>query len=1095
MMESEKNDKRRFRLVDWLTAGVIGAAALGVYFALFADYAYPGESATLVSSLSGLETLPAAKYPVMMWLVRLLGAGSWIPPVFGALSAFFVFTIVTSFLRDRLGGDFSPESVASVSRLGGAAAALVFAFNPSVISSATHLDACLIDAAWTLAALALLPLSARAPKSVAWAVPLAVGAMAGAGAADTAAAVTMSPVFLLAVWSWSVSRKGKGYIAASFFVAAFLTAFIWVVVSGCGGFSGYYNVQKALVRLWRHTDGTFAVLIFSMLPFAVALFSARKAFSGEPEKIDNIFHGLMTLFSAIALASPFSPSSVLGRAQHHPVLTVAMVALVVGYLLAYWRSLSVTSRVANESVENSAKEAKSHRTFGVALLGSYAVFLVLSVPVAAITGFDSGAGKFADAVADRVVADLGDRAWFVTDGTLDSHLRLAAKRAGRELNLVCLQRDGDKKYIEELAETLKAKGLGAYVERLDRYGILRFLQDWLSTDRNVAAKLAVWGAPDLWHYAPGLRPVPEFLFYGADPSRTLIDLEGRAKFADEVLPAEEGWGSFRLHEEKSDLDRRRLNLRRHLGFVTCNVGSSEHAEARKLDNAGLKDDAAKRYDSAFDCYELVLRKLDADNVSALFNELELLVRENRKANSKKKEILSALEAMRADETRRYDLGRLGLVYGYLQNPGIIVRQGLGEIRHGSYEQGVSQIRRAMDLVSVEQSDWTQLNILAPLYASGGASNRTKAEKIYTSELERNPSNRVALVGLARLAMLNGDNDSAIRLLEQATAGAEGDPGSYVDIATLRMMRGELAVAKDLLLKATDSAPNNMKAWSLLAAVDMQMLDALASVEDEAAREVRRKELEDELNKIVVARMEKINPDDPQVASVKAFIKMRKGGEENLRSARDELKRVADASGTEGGMGDIVLGLDIRLNDKDDAEERALGRLRDDPENPLANYVVGSVALGRGELDTAEKHLRVAVGGKNPNLMALNDLAEVLRMKKNYADAEKYARAATVAAPQLYVVWETLGSILLDAGDDAHVFEAESCIVKACEMSKEANGDPADPRMLISLARVQVRLGKDTDARRTLRALKKFSKGLEEADKKKLMEVMKLVNVK
>ena len=1091
MLDSDSKIDGRLGIADWATAAVLGAIALCVYLCSLSDYAYPGDPAMLTSAWSGLEKLPEAKYPLMTWFAGLFGSFGWIPPVCGAVSTFLVFLLVTRYVRKRMDVDFVEASAASISRLGGIAAALVFAFNPSVLSSATHPDPRLFAAAWALVALSLLAVHERAPKALAWLVTIVVGTMVGMGGADSVALVALLPLFVVGIWASSAARGGRGYGTTSLFLAAFLVAFIWTVAAGCGGFDAYYGEQKEVVKLWIRTDGTFAVFLFAILPSAVALFSSSRAFTGGPTRMKFVFHAVMTLVSIIVIATPFAPSSVMGRTGYSPVICAFFVAFMAGYLVAFWRSLSVSSHVANESVDDSASTLRSHRTSGLAMLVAYAAVLAIAVSVGALSNFDSDAGAFADVVADRVVADMDGRTWLVTDGTLDSHLRLAAKRAGKELNLVCLQRDGDREYVEELAALLEEKGLGTYADRLRKYGILRFIQDWLSSDAEIASRLVVWGAPDLWRYAPGLRPVPEFLFYGGDPARAVVDLDGRRKFADEVLFAEEGWGSYRLHEVEDAMDLRRLNLRRHLGFVTCNAGCAEHAEGRKLDNSDLSAEAAPHYDKAFDCYELVLRKIDADNVSALFNELELLERRNRKALSRRKEIIGALEAMKADESRRYDIHRLGLFYGYLMNPEFIMKQGFGEIRRGDYDQGVSQIRRAMDLVPMEQGAWAQLNVLAPLYASGGTVGREKAEKIYTSELERNPTNRVALVGLARLAMLNGDNEKAVRLLEQATKDAGDDPGSYIDIATLRIMRGELDAAKAILLRATDAAPNNIKAWSLLATVDMQMLDALRGEQDEARREIRRKELEDEINGLIVPRMEKIDPDDPQVASVKAFLRMRKGGREDLAAACDALKKVSDSSGSQGNMSDIVLGLDIRLNDKEDAEERALEKLRDDPKDQLANYVMGSVSLGRGEIDKAEEYLRLAVAGKKQNVMALNDLAEVLRRREKYPEAEHFARAATVAAPDLYVVWETLGSILLDAGSGEDVPEAERCIQKACDMSRDEKGNPTDPRMLISLARVQLKLGKTAEAKRSLRIVGSFRDSLEPEDIKKLQEVHKL----
>ena len=167
--------------------------------------------------------------------------------------------------------------------------------------------------------------------------------------------------------------------------------------------------------------------------------------------------------------------------------------------------------------------------------------------------------------------------------------------------------------------------------------------------------------------------------------------------------------------------------------------------------------------------------------------------------------------------------------------------------------------------------------------------------------------------------------------------------------------------------------------------------------------------------------------------------------------------------------DLVLGLDISLDDKENAEKHAKDVLRRNRKAPLANYVMGSLALGKDNYEEAEMYLRKAADAPQPVVLALNDLAETLRRQKKYDEAQKYARKATEKAPNLYVAWETLGSVLMDGGMDLD--EAESCIRKACELSKDERGKEADIRMLISLARVQIVRGDKTRAKLTVRKVR------------------------
>ena len=119
---------------------------------------------------------------------------------------------------------------------------------------------------------------------------------------------------------------------------------------------------------------------------------------------------------------------------------------------------------------------------------------------------------------------------------------------------------------------------------------------------------------------------------------------------------------------------------------------------------------------------------------------------------------------------------------------------------------------------------------------------------------------------------------------------------------------------------------------------------------------------------------------------------------------------------------------------------------------------------------------------------MNDLAEVLRRNKNFSEAERYARKATEKAPGLYVAWETLGSILMDA--ERNLDEAEACIRKACQLSKDKDGRDADIRMLVSLARVQVRRSDLQHAKVTIRKIRARINELSEFEKREFEKVVK-----
>ena len=150
--------------------------------------------------------------------------------------------------------------------------------------------------------------------------------------------------------------------------------------------------------------------------------------------------------------------------------------------------------------------------------------------------------------------------------------------------------------------------------------------------------------------------------------------------------------------------------------------------------------------------------------------------------------------------------------------------------------------------------------------------------------------------------------------------------------------------------------------------------------------------------------------------------------------------------------------------------------------------MGSLALQKGEYAEAEAFLRRAVDGPKPVVLALNDLAEVLRRGEKYDEAETFARKATQTDPNLYVAWETLGAIIMDRKGDLD--EAERCVQKACELSKGDDGRDVDVRMLVSLARVQLAKGDKPRGKGTLRKVAARIDELSDFERREFEEIRK-----
>lgn len=1060
--------KPGFSLADWLSAAVLGVVSAVLYFASMANYAFPGTSAQLTAAWRGLDPSAVALYPLMKPFASLFGYGNALAPVCGAVAVVALYFIVLAFTRVRSGENALLPEVRFATRVGAIAAAVVFMLTPAVREASTHLEPRAFDAAWALVSIALLIPYARAPRAIAWLFPVAIGIMAALGVVDSPLPVALLPIYIVSVWCASKSRGGRGYGAATAFVLTFAVATLVFVLSIVDDSKEFSEAFKDAFEFYFTDPKSRLVMLFATVPFVCSLMASGRALGERATGLSQwMFHGWVTLFCLLAVATPLSPSFLMRELGILPVAASAFAAFVAGYVAVYWLVCATVAPNCNESLATDAKAAiAGSRIVAYIAGGTFALVVVISALIH-LFSFHGDAGAFADKVAERIIADLGDRSWFVTDGTLDDHLRLAAAKQGRELNLVCLQRDLDKKYLDELKRLVAEKKLGGdrnneLVSVSLSLGVLTFVQDWFAADPTAAKSVAVFGAPDLW-YAADVKPVPELLFFGSDPARA-GDWSSWKDF-DELLAAPKGWGSYGIRDVADPIERLRLGLRRHMGLVANDRG------------VWLQDNGAD--DDAFAMYELVLNEIDTDNVCALFNEFEMARSGHRKAASKKVELERRLKAIQEDADRRYYLWSLANYYGYIRSAEVFVRLGCTWARSGLPGEALHQIRRAIDFVPSE-SRTALVNMMAALYASGN--DQRKSREMFESVLGRDPENHDALVGLMRLSLMDGDLDAAKAFLEKAVSVAGDDPRAQIEVALLHMMKGDLVSAKDVLIRITDADRGNLEAWSLVAATTIQQIDA-------ATDPAERKKLSKYLDDVVLATMEKhaSSASDYHLQTTRAFALMRREGD-NRKEARDAFAAAAKERPDIAATSDIVLGLDISLNDTEDAERQAREVLRRNRKAPLANYVMGSLALQNGRYVEAETFLRRAADAPKPIPLALNDLAEVLRRDRNFTEAEKYARKAVAAAPKLYVAWETLGSTLLDAGHGLD--EAEICIKKACELSKGNDGRESDPRMLISLARVQFKRGDMTAGKTTLRKVRARIDELSDFDRQAFEELRK-----
>ncbi|MGN0853582.1 MAG: tetratricopeptide repeat protein [Kiritimatiellia bacterium] len=1071
----------------------IGICALGsalvalvVYSWTLAGYIFPGESARLFTQWMGMDALQSPAHPVWGWFVKAF-CGATISPtrlnllslVCGVLSAGLVSWLTAVFVAMAIHQEDTIKLVRGAAVCAGVVAGFAFVFSTAIWQTSTHLEYRLFDVTLALLLFSLPVLMAK------WAKPgtflaLVLGVGVGVGLLESVIFAALLPLYLLALVVVTVKRGKKFYLpTALFLIGVFATYgllfqtvanfYLGLPEAASSGLTDVGKIWQKMtaanvheMRLWFSRPGWLYIVTLTVIPFMACLFASGRGLNNERIWSQYLFHAAMTVCAILATVTPLAPESVLRPFGVVPVATTTLAACLCGYLAAYWYLLARTPLPAVEYDKLPFVTVFGRKLAPVAGF----VLAVLLALAAVVNAFDcvKDRGSFADACAREIIDRLGERSWLVTDGTLDDHLRVVAAARGKELNLICLHRDMDEAYLKEFSHLVQNKKLKAGHANLSlsiQLGVLPFLQDWFAGDTNVTREAAIFGVPDFWYMAER-QPVPECLFFGGVDNMKAVDgKKAKADFLafwekiDAILPGVGKKGSRAIAEQDDPVVQLRLQLRRHVGFLANNLGVL-------LQDLGMESDA-------FEMYELVLKKIDCDNICALFNEFEQARAGVKEAVAHKVEISGKLKAIVDDPKRRYLLWSLSRYYGYIRSPEIFARMGYAWARSAQTGNAIAQVQRAASLVPADRQ-MGLLNMLASIYASGKQTK--KSREVYQKVLDADATNHDAWMGLARLSMQNGALNDAKGFLEKAVKSATNRESAGFDWAILHMLNNDLAAARMSLQKVTDLQPKSLQAWALLAGVLLQQFD-------QAKNEAEKRKVLEELDGVILPKMETIaeSPRDYHVQMTRALVLMRKG-KAFQKQARDCLVAASAVRPDVSVVGDMILNLDIAMDDGESAEKHARQILRLDRGSKLANYVMGSLRLKEGDYLMAETFLRLSVEADKPIAAAQNDLAEVLRRLQRYPEAEKYARDATVTAPDLYVAWETLGSTLLD--QNKNLDEAETCVKKAISLSKE-NSQIADIRMQITLARVQIARKDLGRARATLRTLRNHQNELSKYD--------------
>ncbi len=1097
-MAENREAYRRGGQLGWQLPLLCGTVAFVVYLLTLSPGIYPGQSAQWMALCLGIDPRVVPAHP--LWTLIASGIGNLhflatplrlnlFSALCGALSVSLVCHLTRLFVWGMIfDNPIDDRQRSRAAMLAAVTAALAFAFSVPAWSAATRLQYQSFDLLLLLLVFCLLAQYIRSGRQpYIWLFVFCYGV----GIVESPLFLTLSPAAgvgtLLSLWRCRHLGHGNLLGLAHLFLLGLgvyaLVAFLFLRTPDAvlHGYTGWLDVLKAMWREQYHeVRSEFPrlnwvwLLLQSVMPALAVSFAARRALNNGRTWSHYLLHLFLTVLAAsVLLNASWSPWRLLEAQGLLPVAFYALMALVCGYLLAYWYLLQSMGRHRHDQ-RGSILMRRTGDWMGRILLWPFAALVVATSVVNGIEA-DGHRGRCADVCARELLQRLGSRTWLVTDGLLDNHVAILARERGQNVHLLCLPRDTDKAYQRRLAQIVHTEKMFGdnQARMLDtlKLGLLPFLQDWLASDPEVQRKMAIFSVPDLW-YGAEFQPVPELLFFSGarDPAR--LDLG--ALVADHLA----FWGRMeklvpRVTDPQNPVAFFNNQLRRQMGFAGNNLGVL-------LEEAGRTNDADLVYQR--------VRQLDPDNISVLFNRFELARRgkDETRTTAAEKELKEFLE----HNKRQYPLYSLSRYYGYVRSPELFARLGWLWALSGQTGASLVGLRKAVDLLPPD-SQISLERTKAAIYLL--QDDRIRTEEIYRGILEKNPQDQQAMQGMARLALSTGSLEKAKSWLEKIQKTGVTQNRLGVEWAAIHLAAGENALAATNVAAATasfaqarmqlqetvDLEANNLQALGMLALAQLQQ----AAVERAAQRDP--KQYFREVGQ-TIDRMDKIagTPNQYFAQIVRAQLAMASGKEkENYRAAREAFLRARALQPGMTKLNDVILQLDIALADQSQAEQHAQDVLRVNRRHALANYVIGSLRLQSGDYGEAEDFLRRSVESE-PLPVALNDLAETLRRVHRFAEAERLAREATGKAPSLYIAWETLAAVLMDQN---RLPEAQVAMHEA--LLRNSN----DMRLRMSAARLQYLQGDLNQAQENIKLVRKNISQLNEYERGEFEKLAKSVS--
>ncbi len=789
------------------------------------------------------------------------------------------------------------------------------------------------------------------------------------------------------------------------------------------------KVQKNLLTQSAPPQGSLLVFLLFGGPFLLVLWPKEHA-TLEVRFGSILLHTVCLAINAVMLFHP--PSSpwgmyLDGRLGVFMVAPSAMLALSTGYLLGYFRNL-----LAHCNPYLPAHLRLPRQGLRLAAPPAMAALLILST-ASNLRGHNDPDVRRVNALADELAERLRGREAYVGETGFNHVLRLKLHEKGMAVRVIDLS---PSLWQRETYRRILATGFAdrPRLAALAEIGPSPLLQAWAESDPLFGEKVLLGDHPDLLARA-GLRALPVPFGYQGQSGISQAELRELAA----------SWIPLR---KPSPLP---ANADADLHRASVSLTTFHHAESRRLNNLGVLLEEEGLLTEAFEAYRAA-RGLRPDNLSALLNlAYHLSALPSAEQESLQKEIDRVLAGLGG---KRHEQWRLSEVFGHVSHPLAHMERGMTWALSGNASLAAREYENA--LRRAPGSEVLRLH-LAQARLAGRDLDASEAE--FLRVLEKSPHSPAALLGLCRIHTLRGRLDEAFGYLARLRELDAPPSLLFREEIGLLTLSGRTHEAIDRADAWIRTEPRNPRAWGTRIALATDQKDT---------------------RKIPALRasLDALLPDAlPEDRLLVARLLYTRG---EVSSARQWMRPLLESAPNLPGVADLGLRIAVAARDRTEAAKWVRASLTQNPSDPFATYILGTLRYHDGRLAEAESAFRTSItlGASAP---ALNDLASLLLESGRASEALPHAQEATRLDPHSPSSWDTLANTLLDLGDAEAAFVAQT---QALEYV------PEHPPFLLTLARILHTLQRGGEARPLVDRLLEDSSALTPAQRRVLSQLAK-----